>query len=107
MSEHRESVLAGLDPALNGPKRLAIMAVLAGAEYADFGFLREHLGVSDSDLSKQASALDAVGYLSIEKSGHGRGGSTRFIATPEGRDAYERHREALRALLSSPPSVDT
>lgn len=99
------SVLAGLDPVLNGPKRLAVMAVLTGSEFAEFGFLRDHLGISDSDLSKQAAALDAAGYLRINKSGHGRGGSTRFLATAAGRGAYERHREALRALLSAPPSV--
>ncbi|MCP3423287.1 transcriptional regulator [Nocardioides pinisoli] len=93
------SALAGLDPLLNAPKRLAIMAVLAGSQSAEFGFLREHLAVSDSDLSKQAAALDAAGYLTVSKSGRGRGGSTSYRATAAGMEAYRRHREALRLLL--------
>ncbi|GAA1930072.1 hypothetical protein GCM10009737_34980 [Nocardioides lentus] len=93
------SALTGLDPVLNAPKRLAIMAVLTGAASADFGFLRDHLAVSDSDLSKQAGALEAAGYLTIAKSGRGRGSTTTYKATRPGRAAYTRHRDTLRALL--------
>ena len=93
------SALDGLDPVLNAPKRLAIMAVLAGSQSAEFGFLRSHLAVSDSDLSKQAAALDAAGYLTIRKSGRGRGAVTAYQATAEGKAAYRRHRDALHALL--------
>ena len=93
------SALDGLDPVLNAPKRLAIMAVLEGSQFADFGFLREHLAVSDSDLSKQAATLEAAGYLTIRKSGRGRGGLTSYQATAAGTAAYRRHRDALRAML--------
>lgn len=95
------SALDGLDPLLNAPKRLAIMAVLAGSTTTDFAFLRQHLGVSDSDLSKQAAALEASGYLTITKSGRGRGSVTRFKATKAGRQAYRRHSDALRSLLAA------
>ena len=91
--------LGDLDPVIHAPKRLAAMAVLTGADSADFGFLREHLGVSDSDLSKQMSALEAAGYVTIRKHGRGRGGSTTYRATRAGRAAYARHRAALRSLL--------
>jgi DNA-binding transcriptional ArsR family regulator len=93
------SALDGLDPILNAPKRLAIMAVLARSTSSDFGFLRDHLGVSDSDLSKQAAALEASGYLTITKSGRGRGAVTAYKATRAGRHAYRRHRAALQGLL--------
>lgn len=93
------SVLAGLDPVLTAPKRLAIMAVLQTSQSADFGFLRDHLAVSDSDLSKQAGALEQAGYLSVTKSGRGRGGVTTYKATKAGREAYVQHRDTLRALL--------
>jgi DNA-binding transcriptional ArsR family regulator len=94
------SPLDGLDPVLNAPKRLAIMAVLAHSTSSDFAFLRQHLGVSDSDLSKQAAALEAAGYITITKSGRGRGAVTAYKATRAGRGAYRRHRAALRNLLS-------
>ena len=96
---HASSALDGLDPILNAPKRLAIMAVLTASTSADFAFLRAHLGVSDSDLSKQAAALEASGYVSVIKSGRGRGAVTTFKATREGRRAYRRHRATLRDLL--------
>jgi DNA-binding transcriptional ArsR family regulator len=93
------SALEGLDPILNAPKRLAIMAVLARSTSSDFAFLREHLDVSDSDLSKQASALEAAGYVTVTKSGRGRGAVTAYRATKVGRRAYQRHCVALRGLL--------
>lgn len=94
------SALDGLDPALTAPKRLAAMALLSRSVGADFAALRDHLGVSESDLSKQMSALVAAGYVSVSKSGHGRGGTTSYSATKDGKRAYARHRAALEAILA-------
>lgn len=91
----------GLDPLLNAPKRLAILAVLSGSSSTDFTFMREHLQISDSDLSKQAASLEAADYLSISKSGRGRGALTVYKITKIGRAAYQKHRSALRTLLGS------
>lgn len=90
----------GLDPAIHAPKRLAFMALLAHAQDADFAFVREALKVSDSDLSKQATALNDAGYVEISKSGRGRGGRTTFRITKSGQAAYLAHRQALEALLA-------
>lgn len=95
------SPFGDLDPVIHAPKRLAAMALLANSESTDFPFLREHLGVSDSDLSKQMSALVQAGYVEISKTGRGRGATTTYKITKLGRQAYERHRAALRALLDS------
>lgn len=94
----------GLDPVIHAPKRLAFMALLAHAQDADFTFVRAALKISDSDLSKQATALAEAGYLKITKSGYGRGSSTAYKITPAGRKAYQQHREALEALLADPPN---
>lgn len=90
----------GLNPVIHAPKRLAFMALLAHAQDADFTFLRDALKISDSDLSKQASALDEAGYIEVLKTGRGRGGSTTFRITSTGRAAYADHRRALEALLA-------
>lgn len=90
-----------LDPLLAAPKRLAAMAVLRRASSADFGFLRDHLRISDSDLSKQMTALQTAGYVVATKTGRGRGGSTTYKITDTGRTAYDRHRTALRAILEA------
>lgn len=97
------SPLAALDPVIHAPKRLAAMAMLDASESADFGFLREHLQLSDSDLSKQMSALQQAGYVRATKSGRGRGSSTRFTITKSGRASYRSHRAALTALLNGEP----
>lgn len=92
----------GLNPTIHQPKRLAAMAVLVHAQDADFKFLRDHLGVSDSDLSKQMSAQVEAGYVSVTKRGRGRASRTTFRITKSGRSAYDAHRQALERLLAGP-----
>jgi DNA-binding MarR family transcriptional regulator len=92
-------VIAGLDAVIHVPKRLAAMAILASAHSASFRFLRDELEISESDLSKQMSALEAAGYVSSSKDGRGRGASTTYAMTSEGRRAYQAHCAALRRLI--------
>ncbi|WP_246157871.1 winged helix-turn-helix domain-containing protein [Catellatospora sichuanensis] len=81
------------------PKRLAAMAVLANAPSVSFRFLKDHLQLTESDLSKQMSTLESAGYVSSAKDGHGRGSSTTYRITKAGQQAYESHCAALRALI--------
>lgn len=97
--------LDDLDPVIHPPKRLAIMALLANASSADFSFLRDHLDVSDSDLSKQMSALERAGYVSVHKTRPGRGGRTTYKATATGRRALALHLTALRAIAEGAAQV--
>lgn len=90
----------GLDPVIHAPKRLAAMALLANATDADFAFVRDHLQISDSDLSKQMAELAKAGYVEIRKHGRGPGASTTYRITKAGRRAYLAHREALQAILA-------
>jgi DNA-binding MarR family transcriptional regulator len=90
--------LTHLDPIIHAPKRLAAMAILANASSADFAFLRAHLDVTDSDLSKQMAALEKAEYVTVTKSGHGRGGVTTYRITKPGKAAFKRHVAALRAI---------
>ncbi len=94
-----------LDPVIHAPKRLATMAVLAHATSTDFSFLREHLGISDSDLSKQMAALEKAGYVAVTKSSRGRGGVTTYRITRSGLAAYRRHVQALRDIVGSATDV--
>jgi DNA-binding MarR family transcriptional regulator len=96
-------MIDGLDPVIHAPKRLAAMAILANSTTASFKFLKEHLNLLDSDLSKQMSALESAGYVSSAKAGHGRGGNTTYRITTAGKKAYGAHRSALQALLEGAP----
>lgn len=92
-------MIEDLDPVIHAPKRLAAMAVLSTATTVTFPFLREHLGVSDSDLSKQMATLERAEYVEVRKAGRGRGATTTYRITRTGRSAYDRHRRALAAIL--------
>ena len=94
-------MIDGLDPVIHVPKRLAAMAILANAPSASFRFLRDQLEISDSDLSKQMSTLEEAGYVSSAKDGHGRGASTTYAMTKDGRRAYQAHCAALRTLIDA------
>lgn len=93
--------LADLDPVIHAPKRLSIMSMLVHSSSTDFPFLKEHLGVSDSDLSKQMSALQQAGYVDVTRS-RGRGSTTTYRVTRSGRAAFRRHVAALQAIVADP-----
>ncbi len=95
--------LDDLDPLLTQPKRLAALGVLANSKHTEFAFLREVLAVSDSDLSKQMSALAEADYVTVKKTGRGRDRQTWFRITKTGRSAIQRHIAALNALVESAP----
>lgn len=92
--------LGDLDPLIHAPKRLAAMAILATSTDTDFAFLRDHLAISDSDLSKQMAALEGAGYVSVTKNGRGPGATTTYRMTRVGRKAFDRHVAALDALVA-------
>lgn len=89
----------GLNQIISTTTRLAIMAALAAVEEAEFSTTRDNAGVSDSVLSKQATALEAAGYLTIRKGAVGRRPRTWLSLTPGGRTALHHHITALRRLV--------
>ncbi|MEM1331965.1 MAG: transcriptional regulator [Actinomycetota bacterium] len=91
---------ADLDPVIHAPKRLAIMATLRAGALVEFRYLRDELSLSDSDLSKQMSALVAAGYVSRRKTRDGATSSTWFRMTSSGRRAFDRHVASLETLLA-------
>lgn len=94
-----------IDPVLAPPKRLASLGMLVNAKQVEFAFIRDHLGLSDSDLSKQMSALVDAGYATSRKTGKGRSRSTWFRATAHGREALMTHVGALNALVQGPAQL--
>ncbi|MEL4505396.1 transcriptional regulator [Luteococcus sp. H138] len=88
-----------LDDVIHSPVRFSIMAVLSKADRAEFAFVRDAIEVSDSVLSKQASALEAAGYIRIEKGHVGKRPRTWFVVTSKGDKAYRAHVAALRELV--------
>ena len=56
-----------LDPILHSELRLAVMSILAGADEADFTYLKKQTGATSGNLSVQIDKLTAAGYITVEK----------------------------------------
>jgi DNA-binding MarR family transcriptional regulator len=90
-----------LDDLLGHPVRFSIAALLAAASKVEFSFVRDHLEVTDSMLSKQVSLLEQAGYVKVDKGFVGKRGRTWLSLKRDGRRAFERHLAALREIAQS------
>jgi DNA-binding MarR family transcriptional regulator len=93
------STEAKFDELIHPATRLSVVALLAAADWADFAFVRDQLGLSDSALSKQLATLEEAGYITIERplSDHRR--RVRARLTPVGRERFTGHVAALRGII--------
>jgi DNA-binding MarR family transcriptional regulator len=89
------------DELIHPSTRLAIVALLAAADWAEFAFVRERLELSDSALSKQLSTLEEAGYVDIERPVRDRRRRVRARLTPAGRAAFDGHVAALRQIVAT------
>ncbi len=88
-----------LDEAIHQPVRLSIMAILAHSKKVDFAFLRDHLELGDSNLSRHLTALESLNYIVIEKVFEGKRPRTWVSLSPAGRAAFENHVRLLRQIV--------
>ena len=84
--------------ALTHPVRFSLVAALNATDNMDFASLRDQLQVSDSVLSRQASALEELGIVNIKKGYVGKRPRTWLSLTPEGRKQWATHVAALEAI---------
>lgn len=88
-----------LDPLLHSELRLAVMSILAGADEADFVYMREQTRASAGNLSVQIDKLQKAGYISVEKGFKGRMPRTVCRMTDAGRKAFEDYVDALSSYI--------
>jgi DNA-binding MarR family transcriptional regulator len=81
--------------------RLGILAILDGAERADFRYLRETLGVTDGNLGRHLQVLEEAGFVTIQKVFENRKPRTWAKLTRAGRAAFHSEVAALRELVAS------
>lgn len=91
-----------LDPVIHQETHLRLMALLAslgeGAQ-VEFTWLKEALDLTEGNLSSHLAKLEEAGYVQVEKGYQGRRPKTWVRLTPQGRAAYQAHRQALLELL--------
>jgi DNA-binding MarR family transcriptional regulator len=90
---------ARFDELIHAPTRLSLVALLAAAEWAEFKYLRDALGLSDSALSKQLSTLETAGYVHVRKGYVGKRPRTWARLSPAGRAAFTGHVAALQQIV--------
>jgi DNA-binding MarR family transcriptional regulator len=93
-------ITARFDELIHAPTRLAIVSLLAAAQWADFKYIRDELGLSDSALSKQLSTLESVGYAEIRRRFVGKRPRTSASLSKAGRQAFEQHVAALQQIIA-------
>lgn len=89
------------DELIHPSTRLSIVALLAAADWVEFAFMRDQLGLSDSALSKQLSTLEDAGYVTIQRPVSDRRRRVKAQLTPAGRAAFHGHVAALRSIVGS------
>ena len=91
------------DELIHPATRLSIVALLAAVDWADFAYVRDQVGLSDSALSKQLATLEDAGYVLTERPGTDRRRRVRVCLTDTGRAAFEGHVAAIQRIVSGTP----
>jgi DNA-binding transcriptional ArsR family regulator len=91
--------IARFDELIHAPTRLSIVSLLAASEWAEFQFIRDSVGLSDSALSKQLATLEQAGYVEIGRGFVGKRPRTSARLTKSGRAAFDQHVAALQEMV--------
>ena len=89
-----------LDDVVHHRTRLGILAVLREVDRAEFGYLRDALGLTDGNLSRHLRTLEAAGHIQVRKGYQGKRPRTWLRLTTHGTKALDQELAALRALVT-------
>ena len=94
---------------IHSPMRLRITALLRTVETVEFSVIRDTLGLSDVNLSKNLKVLAEAGYVTVSKeSSQARSDARRLTwvsLTTQGKSALEGHLAALVEIAGEAPST--
>lgn len=88
----------GLDDTVHQRHRLGILTITAEAR-AEFGYLRDALGLTPGNLSRHLTVLEGAGLVQVEKGYEGRRPRTWVRITASGRAALAAELAALTELV--------
>jgi DNA-binding MarR family transcriptional regulator len=95
-----ENPTVGLDETVHQRHRLGILTITSRASQADFGYLREALGLTPGNLSTHLTVLEDAGLVHVDKGYEGRRPRTWVSITKQGRAALAAEMDALARLVS-------
>lgn len=88
-----------LDDIIHSRIRLVVMSILAGAEEAEFTYLRDRAGATDGNLGAHLRKLEEAGYVESIKEFVDRRPVTRYRMTAAGGKAFRRYVDRLERLI--------
>lgn len=89
----------GLDDVVHQRHRLGVLTITAEAERAEFGYLRDALGLTAGNLSRHLTVLEDAGLVRTEKGYSGRRPRTWVRITGRGRAALAAELDILAGLV--------
>ncbi|MDA1260070.1 MAG: transcriptional regulator [Planctomycetota bacterium] len=95
--------LAGIDRLVHEPARLAVLAILAVVEEADFVFVQRRAGLTAGNLATHLARLEEAGFVRITKTFENRRPCTLLALTEGGRSALTSWRKSMGRLLDLLP----
>ena len=90
---------SGIDETVHQRHRLGILTITSEARQADFGYLRDALGLTPGNLSRHLTVLEDAGMVQVEKGYEGRRPRTWVRITGQGRAALGAELAALTELV--------
>jgi len=90
---------SGIDERVHQRHRLGILTITAEAQRAEFGYLRDALGLTAGNLSRHLTVLEEAGMVLVEKGYAGRRPRTWVRITGQGRAALAVELGALTELV--------
>lgn len=95
--------LAKLNRTVHEPARLAILAVLAVVDEADFVFVQGQTGLTAGNLATHLTRLEEAGFVLSRKAFEGRKPCTILALTTAGRAALAAWRRSVGKLIDLLP----
>ncbi len=87
--------LLAVDRVIHEPARLAIIAVLAACQSADFRYLHGATGLTNGNLAAHLAKLEGAAYVTAEKRFVDKKPNTLYRLTEAGQAAFRRYREQV------------
>ena len=97
MSDHP---IHDLDDDVHQRVRLGVLAALSGVSRADFGHLKQELGVTDGNLGRHLEVLSEAGLVKLTRDTSGSRPRTWVAITGRGRTALRKQVTALRQIMA-------
>ena len=94
-----KELISKLNKQFESRVRLGIMSVLMVNESVDFVTLKDLLDITDGNLASHLSALEKNRLIEVKKQFIGRKPNTKYMATPEGKNAFREHLDYLAMLI--------